>query len=151
MNISFIKIRLLNAAFLQSEGKSDVRVISKVWAEWLEVSLCVVPLQKHTYIQNTFEFDIPVINAPVEAEVEGAKVVTFPHYLHHRLVVELGDVPQVQDVQVPELRERNIFQWFTDGKLARVAKHSLNCRHRQSLFWFSFLMTHLHLNLTGQL
>lgn len=61
-------------------------------------------LQKHT------ERDIPVIDAPVEAKVEGAKVVTFPHHLHHCLVVELGDVPQVQHVQVPELRERNLFQ-----------------------------------------
>lgn len=41
--------------------------------------------------------------------------MTFPHDLHHCLVVELGDVPQVQDVQVPELREGNIFQIFIDG------------------------------------
>lgn len=50
-------------------------------------------------------FDIPVVDAPVEAEVEGAEVATFPHHLHHRLIVEFGDVPKVQDSQVPQLRE----------------------------------------------
>lgn len=45
--------------------------------------------------------DIPVVDAPVEAEVEGAEVATFPHHLHHRLIVELRDVPQVQNIQVP--------------------------------------------------
>lgn len=44
--------------------------------------------------------DKPVVDAPVEAEVERAEVATFPHHLHHRLVVELRDVPQVQDTQV---------------------------------------------------
>lgn len=39
-------------------------------------------------IKKTF-LDKPVVDAPVEAEVEGAEVATFPHHLHHRLVVEL--------------------------------------------------------------
>lgn len=32
---------------------------------------------------------VPVVDAPVEAEVEGAEVAALPHHLHHRLVVEL--------------------------------------------------------------
>lgn len=44
--------------------------------------------------------DVPVVDAPVEAEVEGAEVATLPHHLHHRFIVELGDVPQVQNTQV---------------------------------------------------
>lgn len=50
--------------------------------------------------------DIPVIDAPVEAEVEGAEVAALPHHLHHRLIVELRNVPQVQDGQVAELKTR---------------------------------------------
>lgn len=50
---------------------------------------------------------IPVVDAPVEAEVEGAEVATLPHHLHHRLVVELRDVPQVQHTQVPQLQEED--------------------------------------------
>lgn len=42
----------------------------------------------------------PVINTPVEAEVQRAEFATFPHHLHHRLVVKLRDVPQVQNSQV---------------------------------------------------
>lgn len=49
---------------------------------------------------------VPVVDAPVEAEVEGAEVAALPHHLHHRLVVELRDVSQVQDIQVPELQRR---------------------------------------------
>lgn len=52
----------------------------------------------------TPRFGVPVVDAPVEAEVEGAQVAALPHHLHHRLVVELGNVSQVQDVQVPELQ-----------------------------------------------
>lgn len=47
--------------------------------------------------------DQPVVDAPVQAEVEGAEVAALPHHLHHCLVVELRDVPQVQDVQVAKL------------------------------------------------
>lgn len=54
---------------------------------------------------NKCSLDKPVVNAPVEAEVEGAEVTAFPHHLHHSLIVELRDVPQVQDTQVAQLRE----------------------------------------------
>lgn len=48
---------------------------------------------------------VPVVDAPVEAEVERAEVAALPHHLHHRLVVELGNVSQVQNVQVPQLQQ----------------------------------------------
>lgn len=47
----------------------------------------------------------PVVDAPVEAEVQGAEFATFPHHFHHGLVVELGDVPQIQDAQVMKLQD----------------------------------------------
>lgn len=50
-------------------------------------------------------YNQPVVDAPVEAEVEGAEVATLPDHLHHSLVVQLWDVPQVQDTQVTQLRE----------------------------------------------
>lgn len=34
--------------------------------------------------------------------------MALPHHLHHRLVVELGNVSQVQDVQVPELQRGRV-------------------------------------------
>lgn len=67
--------------------------------------------------------DIPVVDAPVQAKVERAEVATFPHHFHHRLVVELRDVSQIQDAQVTQLQEathKTIFRiWKNDAEADR--------------------------------
>lgn len=47
---------------------------------------------------------IPIIDAPVEAEVEGAEVPAVSHHLHYCLVVQFRDVPEIQTTQVPQLQ-----------------------------------------------
>lgn len=67
--------------------------------------------------------DIPVVDAPVQAKVERAEVATFPHHFHHRLVVELRDVSQIQDAQVTQLQEathKTVFRvWKNDAEQSR--------------------------------
>ena len=69
----------------------------------------------HITLSTRNKLSSPVVNAPVEAEVERAEFATFPHHFHHRLVVELRDVPQVQDTQVTQLQEAtrtNVYERF---------------------------------------
>lgn len=54
----------------------------------------------------TNELHLPVVDAPVETEVEGAEFPAFSHHLHHSLVVQLRNVPQIKDSQVLQLKEQ---------------------------------------------
>lgn len=80
--------------------------------------------------------DIPVVDAPVQAKVERAEVATFPHHFHHRLVVELRDVSQIQDTQVPQLQEathKTVFRiWKNDAEQSR--RGAVQSRQRAKYF-----------------
>lgn len=83
--------------------------------------------------------DIPVVDAPVQAKVERAEVATFPHHFHHRLVVELRDVSQIQDAQVTQLQEathKTIFRiWKNDAEQSRQG--AVQSRQRAKAKYFN--------------
>lgn len=65
---------------------------------------------------------IPIVDAPIEAEVEGAEIPAISHHLHHCLVVQLRDVSEIQTAQVPQLQR---IQHTIHTKINNSLSHSL--------------------------